>query len=171
MRISLRDTLVRERYLLRVSWALQDFPRYRTVVRDLRTELTATASEVGMRRAVADLGHPRVLADEYLAGLSRRVPRWTTGAVWGALAVGAVVYLAMAYALGTLDTLDALGGGTVDREFLGATSTFTNDAETLSLVTTVTWQALVFHAAVFTVPFLLGARAWRAWRAAPAAHA
>ena len=165
MSTSLRDTLVRERYLLRFDWAMQDFPKHKTVVRELRTELTAAASEVGMRQAVADLGHPRVLADGYLSELGRPVPRWTTGAVWGGLAVGAVVYLVMAYTFGTLDTLDQLGGGTIEREFLGATAVFTSTDGGISAGTTLTWQSLVFFAAVFTVPFLLGSRAWRSWGA------
>ncbi|WP_421734687.1 hypothetical protein [Cellulomonas sp.] len=160
---TLRDTLIRERYLTRFSWAMQDFPKYKRVVRELRTELTAASAEVGMRQAVADLGHPRVLAESYLSGLGRPVPRWTTGAVWGGLAVGAVVYLAMAYTFGTLDTLEQLGGGTVEREFLGATVVYTHDDGGISTSFTLTWQALVFYAAVFTVPFLLGARVWRAW--------
>jgi len=167
MSTSLRDTLVRERYLLRFSWAMQDFPKYKSIVRELRTELTATAGEVGMRQAVADLGHPHALADGYLSGLGRPVPRWTTGAVWGALMVGAVVYLGAAYAIGTLDTLGQLGGGTVEREFLGATTTFTNDDDAISVSSTITWQVLVFYACVFTVPFLLGARVWRVWARTP----
>ena len=109
MSTSLRDTLVRERYLTRFSWALQDHPKDTQIVRELRTELTATAAEVGMRQAVADLGHPRVLADAYLDELGRPVPRWATGAVWGALAVGAVAYLVLAYGIGTLDTIGADG--------------------------------------------------------------
>lgn len=164
---STRDTLVRELYLTRFSWAMQDYPKYKTIVRELRTELTATAAEVGMRQAVADLGHPRVLADGYLSELGRPVPRWTTGAVWGALAVGAVAYLAVAYGIGTLDTIGQMGGGTLERVFLGATTTFTNDDDALSVASTLTWQVLVFYACVFTVPFLLGARVWRAWAKAP----
>jgi hypothetical protein len=165
---TMRDTLVRERYLLRFSWAMQDYPRYKPIVRELRTELTATAAEVGMRQAVADLGHPGVLADAYLSELGRPVPRWTTGAVWGALAVGAVAYLGFAYGIGTLDTIGQMGGGTLERVFLGATTTFTNDDDALSVSSTLTWQVLVFYACVFTVPFLLGARVWRVWAAAPA---
>ena len=119
MSTSFRDTLIRERYLLHFDWAMQDYPKPKRIVRELRTELTATASEVGMRQAVADLGHPRVLADAYLSELGRRVPRWTTGAVWGALAIAVVMYLTVAYAIGTLDTIDQMGGGTVERVFLG----------------------------------------------------
>ena len=168
MSTSLRDTLVREQYLLRFSWAMQDFPKYKRVVRELRTELDAAASEVGMRQAVADLGHPRVLADGYLGELGRAVPRWNTGAVWGALAVGVVAYLAMAYGFGTLDTIEQMGGGSVERVFLGATTTFTSEGEVISVGSTFTWQVLVFYALVFTVPFLLGARVWRVWAGTPA---
>ena len=169
MSTSLRDTLVRERYLMRLSWALQDHPRDTQIVRELRTELTATATEVGMRQAVADLGHPRVLADAYLSELGRPVPRWATGAVWGALAVAAVIYLAFAYGIGTLDTIDQMGGGTLERVFLGATTTFTNDGDAMSVTSTFTWQVLALYALVFAVPFLLGARVWRTWTSEPAA--
>ncbi|GEL96620.1 hypothetical protein [Cellulomonas terrae] len=164
---STRDTLVRELYLMRFSWAMQDFPKDKQVVRELRSEIDVAASEVGMRQAVADLGHPRVLADGYLSELRRPVPRWTTGAVWGALAVGAVAYLAVAYAIGTMDTIGQMGGGTLERAFLGATTTFTHDDDAMSVASTFTWQVLVFYACVFTVPFLLGARVWRAWAKAP----
>ena len=37
MSTSLRDTLVRERYLTRFSWALQDHPKDKQIVRELRT--------------------------------------------------------------------------------------------------------------------------------------
>jgi len=169
MSTSLRDTLARESYLTRLSWALQDHPKDKQIVRELRTELTATATEVGMRRAVAGLGHPRALADAYLGELGRPVPRWATGAVWGGLAVAAVAYLAFAYGIGTLDTIGQMGGGTLERVFLGATTTFTNDADALSVSGAITWQTLVFFACVFTVPFLLGARVWRVWSSQPAA--
>ena len=138
-------------------------------MRELRTELTATASEVGMRQAVADLGHPRVLADAYLSELGRPVPRWTTGAVWGALAVGAVAYLAIAYA-----HRDARHDR---RRWAAARSSGCSSARPppsptttrrSSVASTFTWQVLVFYACVFTVPFLLGARVWRVWAGAPA---
>ena len=126
--LSLRDLLVRETFLARFSWAVQDYPKPDRLVGELRRELTATAADVGMRRAVADLGHPRVLAEGYLASLDRRVPRWATGATWAALAVGAVAYLLVAYAFGTLDTLEDLGGGSVTRTALGATTVYTSTA-------------------------------------------
>ena len=168
MSTSLRDAWTRERYLLQFSWAMQDYPKNAAIKRELRTELTATAAEVGMRQAVADLGHPRLLAEGYIAELGRRVPRWTTGAVWGTLALCAMVYLVLAYSAGTLDTLAQLGGGTVERVFLGATTTYTHTADAVSVGSTLTWQVAVFYLAVFTIPYLLGARVWRAWTTTPA---
>jgi hypothetical protein len=162
-RLTLRDRITRERYLFRFSWAMQDYPRSRHLTRELRTELTATATEVGMARAVAGLGHPRVLAEGYIAELGRRLPRWGTGAVWGALAVSALVWLSLAYAAGTLDTLDAMGGGTVQHSAFGATTTYVNTADSLSVSSEATWQLLVLYLVVFLVPYLLGARVWRAW--------
>jgi hypothetical protein len=116
-----------------------------------------------MRAAVAGLGHPRVLAEGYLAELGRRTPRWATGGVWAGLAVGALVYLAVAYALGTLDTLLDLGGGTLTRTTLGATTQYTATADALGVETSVSWQWLVLGAGVFAVTFVRGSRAWRAW--------
>ncbi|GCD18699.1 hypothetical protein CTKZ_02610 [Cellulomonas algicola] len=161
--LSLRDRLVREAYLTRFSWAVQDHPQDRALVRDVRREVTATAEEIGMRAAVAGLGHPRVLAEGYLAELGRRTPRWATGGVWAGLAVGALVYLGFAYALGTLDTLLDLGGGTLTRTTLGATTEYTATADVLGVETSVSWQWLVLGAGVFAVTFVLGSRAWRAW--------
>ncbi|GIG19444.1 hypothetical protein Cch01nite_01680 [Cellulomonas chitinilytica] len=163
-RLSPRDRFVRERYLLRFSWAMQDYPKNRRIVRELRTELTATAAEVGMTRAVADLGHPRVLAEEYVAELGRRLPRWGTGAVWGALAASTLVWLSWAYAAGTLDTLAAMGGGTVEHTAFGATTTYTYTADTVSVGTVATWRLALVYLVVFLVPYLVGARVWRTWR-------
>ncbi|GCE78083.1 hypothetical protein [Cellulomonas biazotea] len=161
--LPLRDLLVRETFLARFSWAVQDYPKPDRLVRELRRELTATATDVGMRRAVADLGHPRVLAEGYLASLDRRVPRWATGATWAALAVGAVAYLLVAYAFGTLDTLEDLGGGSVTRTALGATTVYTSTDDGLSVATEGSWQWAVLYAALFGVVFVLGSRLWRAW--------
>jgi hypothetical protein len=162
-RLTQRDRIARERYLLRFSWAMQDYPRSGRLTRELRSEITATAAEVGMARAVEGLGHPRLLAEGYIAELPRRVPRWGTGAVWGTLAVSALVWLSLAYAAGTLDTLAALGGGTVEHTAFGATTTYVSTADEVSVSSWATWQLLVVYLVVFLVPYLLGARVWRAW--------
>ncbi|WP_028045016.1 hypothetical protein [Cellulomonas sp. URHE0023] len=159
----LRDTLRRETYLLRFSWAVQDFPKYVRLKRELRTELNATAAEVGMRQAVAGLGHPRVLADGYLAELDRRVPRWNTGSWSAVVTITVLTSLWTAYGLGTLSTLEQNGGGTSTATFLGATTTYTWTAGSISFATVLTWQLVVFLLLAFLVPFLVGARAWRLW--------
>ncbi|WP_051274857.1 hypothetical protein [Cellulomonas sp. URHD0024] len=159
----LRDTFRREAYLLRFSWAVQDFPQYVRLKRELRNELDATAAEVGMRQAIADLGHPRVLADGYLAELDRSMPRWNTGGWWAALTLGALVALGMAFGVGALTTLEQLGGGTTTATFLGATTTFTWTDDAISAGATLTWQFAVFLVLALLVPYLVGARFWRLW--------
>ncbi len=157
------DTVRREIYLLRFSWAAQDFPKYARLKRELRTELNAVASEVGMRQAITDLGHPRVLADGYLAELGHTVPRWNTGAWWGSLAIVGLVALWLVFGLGSLNTLEQVGGGTATATFLGATTTYTFTDDTISSGSHVTWQLMVFFVLTFAVPFVLGARFWRLW--------
>ncbi|MBX9247001.1 hypothetical protein ICW40_19605 [Actinotalea ferrariae] len=159
-----RDVVRREWFLTRLSWHLQDHPgrEAKQIVRDLRGELTSAAADVGMRQAVRDLGHPLVLAEGYRAHLGRRVPRWTAGAVAAGLAVAFLVYLGFAYAFGTLDTLEALGGGTVTRYPFGAETVFTSGADGIAVESTFTWQGVVIFVLVAAVAFVLGSRAWRA---------
>lgn len=162
---SLGDVVRREWFLTRLSWHLQDHPgrEAKQIVRDLRGELTSAAADVGMRQAVRDLGHPLALADGYRAQLGRRVPRWTAGATAAALAVAAVVYLGFAYAIGTLDTLEALGGGSVTRYPFGGETVFTSTADGVSVESTLSWQGALAVAVVAVVAFVLGSRAWRAF--------
>lgn len=159
----LADRLRRERYLARVSWAMQDYPcaAFKQIKRELRAEVSAAASDVGMEQALRDLGHPRVLAEGYIAQLGHRLPRYVSGALAAALAVAGLAYLAMAYAFGTLDTLGALGGGSVTTEPLGAVTTFTHTDTELSVQTSMTWQVALLYAVTATIAFVLGSRLWR----------
>ncbi len=163
-RPSPRDHLRRWWFLTRFSWAMQDVPQkqYRVIRDDLRREVDAAARDVGMRQALADLGHPRVLAERYLAELDRRLPRWVSGAVAAALTAGAFLYLGMAYAFGTLDTLDALGGGTVTRYPFGAETIFTVGEESLGVELRPSLAGVVVVVGVSAVAFLLASRSWRA---------
>ncbi|WP_182111998.1 MULTISPECIES: hypothetical protein [unclassified Actinotalea] len=164
-RLSVRDRLRREWYLARLSWHLQDYPRRqgKQVQRDLRAELTHAAADVGMARAVRDLGHPLVLAESYTSELGRPLPRWNSGAVAATLAVGMMVYLGGAYAIGTLDTLEALGGGTVTRYPFGAPTVFVATQDEFSVTQTPSAPGAAVLVAVGAVAFLLGSRVWRAW--------
>lgn len=158
------DRLRRWWFLTRFAWAMQDVPHkhHRTIRDDLRREIDAAAQEVGLRRALTDLGHPRVLAERYVAELDRRLPRWVSGAVAATLSAGVLLYLGMAYAVGTLDTLDALGGGTVTRYPFGAETVFTVGEEALTVDVRPSLAGVLFVVGVATVTFLLASRSWRA---------
>ena len=160
------DRARREWFLIRFSWHMQDFPQkqYRQIKRDLRRELTTAGADVGMRHAVADLGRPRALADGYIAELGRPVPRWTTGAVAAGLVIGFIVYLGVAYGIGTIDTLEAMGGGTVTTYPFGAETTFTYTADEISVQTQLNAAGASFLLGVAAVAFTLGSRLWRAFR-------
>lgn len=161
--LDLRDRLRREWYLTRLSWHLQDYPhrQEKQIRRDLRAELTRAAADVGMVRAVQDLGHPLTLAEGYKGELGRPLPRWTSGAVAAGLAVALLVYLGAAYAAGTLDTLGALGGGTLTRYPFGAQTTFVSTEDAISVSSTFSLAGVSLVMAVAAVAFALGSRIWR----------
>lgn len=163
-RPTLREAAARERYLLRFAWAMQDYParEYRRLKADLRTQIADAAASVGLRRALADLGSPVVLAEEYLAALGTRRPRWTTGIVTAGVVVGVVALLTMTYAFGALDALETMGGGTMTRYPLGAETVFTVSTDGLSVEGVVTWRWALLYAGLAAGAFLLGSRAWRA---------
>ena len=162
-RLSAGDSLRKDWYLLRFGYHMQDFPnrRYKPIRAELSAQLDEAAAHVGMRQAVADLGHPAALAEQYVASLGRRLPRWTTGAVAAGLSIGILVFLGMSYAFGTLDTLDALGGGTRTAYPFGAPTTFVNDGDSISVESTFTLAGAAFFTAVAVVSFVLGSRVWR----------
>lgn len=163
-RLPARDRVRISWYVTRLAWALQDLPRRERnrILGDLRADARVAAADVGTDRALADLGHPRVLADRYLAEVDRPLPRMTTGAVAAALAIAALLYLATAYTFGTLDTLLALGGGTRTAHPLGAEVLFTATDDRIVVEGTLSWQGLALHLGVGLVAFVLGSRLWRA---------
>ncbi|MCB0911780.1 MAG: hypothetical protein KDB60_09215 [Propionibacteriaceae bacterium] len=160
---TLSDLLRRETFLNRFSWHAQDYPGYVKVKRDLRRELTAAARDAGMPAAIASLGHPAELAAEYLAGLEHPRPRWSTALWWLAAGVWTLGLLALAYALGTMDTLEALGGGSVQHDVFGTPVLFTYTAEEISSQFRLTWASLAWLVGFAALPYLVGARFWRLW--------
>jgi len=162
-RLPWRERLHIERYLLKFSWPMQDYPRkeYKQIKSELRASLVAAALDVGSEQAVTDLGSPFALADQYMRDLGRKIPRWSTGIAVAALAVSALIYLALAHTLGALDTLQALGGGEVELSVFGAQTTVHASDDAIWVQGTATWTALAVYAGVALVSFLLGARAWR----------
>jgi hypothetical protein len=168
MKLRPLDYLRRETYLNRFSWHLQNYPGYVKVKREVRRETTATAGEVGMRAALATLGPPRALAGEYLDTMDRPYPRFTAGAFWAAGGIYALTGLALAYSLGTMDTLEQMGGGVVTHRVFGALVKFTYTDAEISNAGRFTWVTLIWVVVAAGLPFLLGSRLWRLWSRRPA---
>ena len=164
-RVPLRDRIRRDWYLTRFDWAMQDYPRkeFKRIKVDLRSELTAAAQDVGMARALVDVGHPRVLAEGYIAELGRRLPRWTSGSLAAGAAVGVVLFLMMFYSFGAMDTLEQMGGGMVVFHVLGGESTLTHTAEEVSASLQLSWGWAALFAGIALSSFLLASRVWRAF--------
>lgn len=163
--LPLRDRVRLDWYLTRFDWAMQDYPstELKRIKKDLRAELTAAALDVGTARSLADVGHPRVLAERYVAELGRRLPRWTTGSLAAGAAVGVAMFLMMFYTVGALDTLEAMGGGSVVLEVLGSETTVTSTADEISASLHLGWGWAALYGGIALVSFLLGSRVWRAF--------
>ncbi len=159
--MKLIDLLRREVYLNRFSWHAQDYPGYVHIKRELRIELTRAAGEIGMPAALSSLGHPRVLASEYLNNLDSLHPRWSTASWWAGIGLIATCWLALAYAYGTMDTLAAVGGGQVSPVIFGTATVFTYNSQEISTQFRFTWWSLVWVLGVTVIPYLIGARVWR----------
>jgi hypothetical protein len=158
--LTITDRLRRWSYLQDVSLWLDPMPgsRRREILRDLRANLGDAALDVGMDRAIEDLGRPRALAREYLQAEPRNRPVWAAGVV----AAGAVLLVGMlgwlTYAFGMADALMSVGGGTAEGGYLG-----------LRVVTEAGPAVLGFETSGWSWPLttavllalLLGARAWR----------
>ncbi|PKQ32381.1 MAG: hypothetical protein CVT62_05065 [Actinobacteria bacterium HGW-Actinobacteria-2] len=157
------DIARREAFLNRFTWYAQDYPGYVKVKRELRRELTLTADEVGMPAAIASLGHPAQLAAEYLSNLERPYPRWSTAVWWAGAGLYVLVGLGVAYSLGVMDSLAAVGGGSVDLVVFGTPVKFTNTAEEISTQFQLTPASFVWFMTATAAPYLIGARAWRLW--------
>ncbi len=153
----------REWYMTRLDWGLRNLPsgESRRILRDLRRDVTATASDTGMREALAGLGAPGELAEGYMVGVDAASPRYGTGAIAAGVTICIIVFLLTAYAIGTLDTLWAVGGGTRTTQLWGSETIFTATADGISMGTTNILPALGVLIAISAVVFLLFSRIWR----------
>lgn len=161
------DLVRREWYMTRLDWSLRELPskESRRIRRDLRRSLKDSASDMGMVPALADLGSPGALAEQYTTDGDREGPRWTTGAIAAVLTMGAIVYMLQAYAFGVMDTLVDVGGGTRTTTLWGSTTLFVGTASEYSMETTNILPALAVLVAIGAVVFLLFSRIWRLGRA------
>ncbi|SFJ81425.1 hypothetical protein [Cellulomonas sp. KH9] len=151
-------------WLLRLETAMQDYParEARRIRRELRASLRDEAAAVGLDEALRGVGSPRRLAAAYFAELDRERPRWTDGAVLAGL-VGLVlpVHLWLAWQLGALNAIEAMGGGVVETSWLGTPVTLTHTEDTIAMQTSVGWGGLLLSAGLVLVTFALGSRVWR----------
>lgn len=162
-RPGIADFLRREWYLTRLDWGLRNLPskQSRHIQRDLRRDLTATAADIGMRPALEGLGKPGDLAEQYTAEMDPEGPRYVAGAVAGGIAICVTAFLVMAYAIGTLDTLQAMGGGTRTVTLWGSQTVFISTAEQISMSTTNILPLVLVIALIGTVAYLVFSRIWR----------
>lgn len=165
-RPGLADVTRREWYLTRLDWGLRDLPskESRHIRRDLRRDITATAAEVGMRPALDDLGTPGDLATQYTAGMDPEGPRYVQGALAAGATVAAIVFLLVAYAVGTLDTLSFVGGGTRTLSLWGSETVLTATPEVTSVQIMNAISMVLVIAAISAVAFLVFSRIWRIGR-------
>lgn len=161
------DLVRREWYMTRLDWSLRELPskESRRIRKDLRRSLTDSAGDIGMAPALADLGSPEALAQRYTSETDLEGPRWSAGALAAGLTIAAAVFLLMAYAIGTVDTLLELGGGTRTVSLWGSELVMVGTASELSLNASNVLPALAVLVAISSVMFLLFARVWRLARA------
>ncbi|WP_046472115.1 hypothetical protein [Allosalinactinospora lopnorensis] len=156
-------------FLVRLDYHIADLPRRRRreIRRELGTDTRDAARDIGVPGAVADLGRPRVLAEDCIRAEGRPLPHYTRGAVWAAVSLAAYMYLVMSYSFGLADGAIAastdLEGGLVGTEVAALAA----EADSLIAVelSYSPWILLLPAAA-----FVLAGRLWRLlppWRDRP----
>lgn len=159
--LRLTDRLRRDWYVSKVDFHAQDVPagHRKGLRRELRSDLTAAAGDVGMSRAVEDLGPASALAHEFVLAQGRRLPH-----VWTGILTFAVILFGWAgMVLATLNALtnaaEQIGGDrtvSVHADWLGTTITITHGP---TLAGAIEFSFLTV--AVFVLIPLIAARAWR----------
>jgi hypothetical protein len=160
--LRLADRLRRGWYVTKVDFLAQDVPGgdRRGFRRELRADLTAAASDVGMAQAVRDVGPASVLARQLELAEGRNLPHWWTGLITFVVILYAWAGMVMATANALTQAAAQLGGGrtvTVHSAWLGTTVTITKGEQLVSAA--VASSTLTF--AVLVVVPLIAARAWR----------
>lgn len=165
-RPGIADLVRREWYMTRLDWGLRNLPskHSRQIQRDLRRDVTATAADVGMRDALSDLGAPETLAEQYASSVDLEGPRYFSGAVAAGATICIVVFLLLAYAIGTLDTLYAMSGGTRTANLWGSEMVFVSTGEVTSFEITNILPMILVLLATSAISFLLFSRLWRLGR-------
>jgi hypothetical protein len=165
-RLTLTDRLRREWYVTKVDFLAQDVPSgYRKERRrELRSDLTSAAADVGMTQAVSDLGPASALAHQLKLAEGRKLPHWWTGVITWVIILYAWLGTIVATALSLVEAASQLRGDrtvTVHANWLGTTVTVTH-GERLLYATADGWGLTL------VVLILISLAAARAWRYRPA---
>ncbi len=104
------------------------------------------------------------MAEQYTSSVDLEGPRYLSGAVAAGATICIVVFLLLAYAIGTLDTLYAMGGGTRTANLWGSETVFVSTAEVISFEITNSLPMILVVLAISAVSFLLFSRIWRLGR-------
>jgi len=161
-RLRLTDRLRRDWYVTKVDFLAQDVPAgYRKERRrELRSDLTAAAADVGMSQAVRDLGPASVLAHQLKLAEGRKLPHVWTGIITFTVILYAWAGMMMATTYALNEAATQLGGDrvvTVHASWLGTNVVVTNGPHLLSGQLEGSGLTL----AVLIVVPLLAARTWR----------
>ena len=159
--LRLIDRVRRGWYVTKVDFLAQDVPGgYRKGRRrELRSDLAAAATDVGMSQAIKDLGPASVLAHQFKLAEGRKLPHWWTGVITFTIVLYAWVGMAMATVNALTNAAEQLAGDrtvTVHSAWLGANVTVTH-GELLSAGVGFSLLTVV----VFIVISLVAARVWR----------
>ena len=136
-RLRLIDRLQRDWYVFKVDFLAQDVPSgYRKGRRrELRSDLTAAAADVGMSQAVRDLGPASVLAHQLKLAEGRKLPHVWTGVITFTIILFAWARMIMATMYALIEAAIQLGGDrvvTVHASWLGTNVAVTNGPHLLS---------------------------------------
>jgi len=147
------DQLQRDWYVTKVELLAQDVPSgYRKERRrELRSDLTAAAADIGMSQAVRDLGPASVLAHQL---------KLAEGVITFAVILYAWAGMLMASTNALISASEQLGGNraaTLHTSWLGTNVAVTNSAHLLS----GQWDPSNLTLAVLVAVPLVAARAWR----------
>lgn len=141
--------------------------RWRQLRRSLKADIVEAAASVGVDQAIADLGSPAELGQQFdLAIRGPRAPKWLVGTLAAGATSAVLVAVWMAYTFGLMDALYLTGGGrTPWVNVIGLDVQAFSDAEGLGLLVqpTTGWWAVPL---VLVAVFLIFSRVWRMRRPA-----
>lgn len=159
----------REWYLFKVTMVIAGLPgrHAKEIIAELRGEIDAAAADIGLKRALDQLGPARVLSHGYLDGYGKSVPRVYAGLIAFAVLLYGWLFGVISHLEGMVNvagSLEVSEPRTITSQWLLNTFYVEVDAEgigafgfqsgTVSILVTL---------AIFVIVPLIFARFWRVW--------